>query len=360
MTLGGVDLGGALRTFLRWWLGELAELVPGSLRRMVAGSGAIMVIRIGPWNAVIDRLSRGERTELGTLNLSDTVEAQRMILDNLIDGWRGPVAVTLPAERVLHKILDLPLAAETELADLLRFELDRQTPFSPEQAFYDCRVVHRDKSSGRMRVELAVAPREAVQHALGTAQRLGIEPDLVTASGDEDAPVPFDLSGTAKRGKFSVSLLLSGGLALAAAVLLAMAVALPLRWQGAAAEDAEKVLVEARAAAREATDLRQTLEERRQDARFLIDRKLQTPMAVSVLADLTELLPDDSYLFEFLLKDGRVRVRGYAPAAATLLELFERHPHFSSARFESPVTTVPGIDKERFDLSVAVSVEGGS
>jgi len=53
-------------------------------------------------------------------------------------------------------------------------------------------------------------------------------------------------------------------------------------------------------------------------------------------------------------------VRGYAPAAATLLELFERHPHFSSARFESPVTTVPGIDKERFDLSIAVSVEGGS
>lgn len=352
MKIGAAQIGGAVAAFLRWWLGELVMLVPAPLRRVFAGNGALLAVRVSHTEATISRLWPGGAAELGRLDLAADEVQQRAVVAGLIARERGrPTILALPEGAVLRKTLDLPLVAESELADLLRFELDRQTPFSPEQACYDFRVSSRDKSSGRMKVEWAVAPRDAVQRALSRAAAWGIEPDAVTVAGDEGADRPFDLSGRSGRKGIGGRAVLMAVLALAALGLALTAVVLPLRWQDTAAREAEAALTEARSAAREASELREALGRRRQDARFLVDRKLSAPMAVSVLADLTRLLPDDSYLFELRLRDGRLRVRGYASSAAPLLELFERHPRLSGARFESPVTRVPGIDKERFDLS---------
>jgi len=359
MKSGAAVIGAAIAAFLRWWLGELAALVPAPLRGAFVGEAALLAVRIGEDEARIWRLARGARTEIGRVDLSAGEAQQRAVMAGLVGGRmrRDAIVLALPAERVLRKTLDLPLAAEGELADLLRFELDRQTPFSPEQACYDYRVAARDRQSGRIKVELAVAPRDVVERALAIAAGWGLEPGLVTAAGDEEAERAFDLSGRAAPNGFGGRAVLTAVLALAAAALLAVAVALPLQWQAAAADEAEQALAAARAAAREAADLREALGQRRQDSRFLLDRKLNTPMAVSVLAHLTRLLPDDTYLFELRLQGGRLRVRGYAPAASPLLELFERHPRLREARFESPVTRVPGIDKERFDLSAALAAE---
>lgn len=362
MRTGVAKIAGAIAAFLRWWLGELAGFVPGPLRRFFSGDGALLVVTIGYGEAEIRRLSRGGRDEIGKLDLTADQAEQRAAFARLVDGrMRGATLIlSLPGEQVLRKTLDLPLAAESDLDDLLRFELDRQTPFSPEQACYDYRVAYRNKQSGRMEVELAVAPREAVERALSLAAGWGLKPDRVTIAGDEGADASFDLSGRAAPNIIGGRAVLTTVLSLTAAGMLMAALALPMHWQAMAARDAEQMLAEARATAREAAELRDTLGRRRQDARFLVDRKLNTPMAVSVLADLTRLLPDDSYLFELQLHEGRLRVRGYAPAAATLLELFERHPRMSEARFESPVTRVPGIDKDRFALSVALDGKGGS
>jgi general secretion pathway protein L len=357
MKTGAAAIGGTIAAFLRWWLGELAALVPAPLRAVFSGEGAMLVVTIEDGEAMVGRLARGARTEFGRVDLSADKRQQRAVIAGLIGGRMrsDAIVLALPAEQVLRKTLDLPLAAEAELVNLLRFELDRQTPFSPDQACYDYRVAARDRQTGRIKVELAVAPRDVVERALAIAAGWGVEPGLVTAAGDEESERPFDLSGRAAPNGFGGRAVLTAVLAAAAACLLAVAVALPLQWQAAAADEAERTLAAAREAAREAADLREALGRRRQDSRFLLDRKLNTPMAVSVLANLTRMLPDDSYLFEFRLKGGRLRVRGYAPAASPLLELFERHPRLREARFESPVTRVQGIDKERFDLSAALA-----
>lgn len=353
---GGSAVFAAVGAFFRWWLGELAACVPGPLRRLIAGERTTLSVTVdGDW-AEAARISRGERKELGRLLLSGDSEADRAALAKLTGGLRrAELYLALPARRVLRKELELPLAAETDLDDLLRFELDRQTPFTQEQARFDYRIVRRDKSAGRIEVELAVAPREAVDRLLSLASGWGVEPVVVTAAGDELSPMPFDLSGRAAPNGFGLRAVLAAGLTLAAVALLTYAVAQPLQWQAAAAREAEQALAEARSAAREAAEMSDALERRRKDARYLVDRKLKAPLVVSALADVTRLLPDDSFLFELQLRKGRIRVRGYAPAAAPLLQLFERHPRLSGARFESPVTRVPGIDKERFDISAALT-----
>ena len=79
----------------------------------------------------------------------------------------------------LRKALDLPLAAEDDLDQLLRFEMDRLTPFRAEDVVFAQRVLERDPERQRMTVELQVAPRAVVEQALAMAAACKVRPTRV-------------------------------------------------------------------------------------------------------------------------------------------------------------------------------------
>jgi general secretion pathway protein L len=342
--------------FLGWWLGELAALVPGPVRRIFAGDNSFLSFELAGDRIVVRRASGGKLQEVASLDKHMPVEELQVIVSRLLRKHASrttAIVLALPEGQVLHKILDLPAVAEEGLRELLYFELDRQTPYRPEQVRYDFRVTKRDPSHRRMKVELIVAPIEVVEWLKSLAAGWGLTaPVSVTAAGIDNPSNPvFDLSGEAPKRPSR-----GGGIALAllailAAGMLAVGIWMPLQAQRAAAREAEAVLAEAQAKARTAADLRDELDRRAKAGSFLVRRKNEAPMMVAVLADLTRLLPDDVWLFELHVKGNEVRARGYAPAASAVLELVERGPAFRNARFTSPVTRVPGIDAERFDLT---------
>jgi general secretion pathway protein L len=350
-----MQAGGLAFRFLAWWLGELGALAPAVLRRAFAGGGGVLGFEVDGDELVVGRASDGAMAEVARLDLHQPDDALRAAVATILSEHAPSgtgIVLALGADQVLHKILDLPLAAEDGLRDLLYFELDRQTPYRPDQVRYDFRVVGRDHVAGRMKVELLVAPVEAVERLAARAAGWGLEPSVVTAAGIDDAAEPaFDLSGgtpaaASRGGRLGLAVL-----ALLAAGLVTVAVWLPLEAQREAALDAEASLAGARMAAVAAADLRDRLDLRAKAGSFLVRRKNEAPMMTAVLADLTRLLPDDTWLFELHVKGAEVRARGYAPAASTVLELIERGPAFRNARFSSPVTRVPGVDAERFDLT---------
>jgi general secretion pathway protein L len=350
--------------FLAWWLGELGALVPGAARRVFAGDNIFLSFELAGDQVVVRRASGGKLQEVARLDKHMPVEELQVIVGRLLRrhaSRRTVIVLALPEGQVLHKILDLPAVAEDGLRELLYFELDRQTPYRPEQVRYDFRVAERDSSRRRMKVELLVAPIEAVEWLKSLAAEWGLTvPVSVTAAGVDDPSNPaFDLSGDtpahpSRGGGIALALL-----AVVAAGLLAAGIWMPLQAQRAAARQAEAALAEAQADARAAADLRNELDQRAKAGSFLVRHKNEAPMMVAVLADLTQLLPDDVWLFELHVRGNEVRARGYAPAASAVLELVERGPAFRNARFTSPVTRVPGIDAERFDLTFELASAGG-
>lgn len=353
--------------FFGWWLGELAALVPAPVRRMFAGDNSYLSFELAGDQIVVRRASGGTVQELARLDKNLPAEELQVIVGRLLRKHASrttAIVLALPEEQVLHKILDLPAVAEEGLRELLYFELDRQTPYRPEQVRYDYRVAERDASHRRMKVELIVAPIEAIEWLKSLAAGWGLTAPLsVTAAGIDDPSNPaFDLSGEAPARSSR-----SGGIALVllavlAAGMLAAGVWIPLQAQRTAAREAQAALADAQAKARTAANLRDELDRRAKAGSFLVRRKNQAPMMVAVLADLTRLLPDEVWLFELHVRGSEVRARGYAPAASAVLELVERGPAFRNARFTSPVTRVPGIDAERFDLTfeLAGPTEKGS
>lgn len=347
--------GGVASRFLAWWLGELGALAPGVLRRGLVGGRGVLCFEAVTDELVAFTASDGKPEEVSRLDLRQPAEDLRAAVARVLrkHAPKGTDTVLLlGTEQVLHKVLDLPLAAEDGLRELLRFELDRQTPYRPDQVRYDFRVVGRDTATGRMKVELLVAPVETVERLVARAAEWGLEPSAVTAAGIDDPADPaFDLSGEEREAPSRGGRLVLGLLALLAVGLIAAAVWMPLEAQRQAAQEADVALAEARREALAAAGLRDELDRKAKAGSFLVRRKSEAPMTTAVLADLTRLLPDDTWLFELHVRGTEVRARGYAPAASAVLELIERGPAFRNARFTSPVTRVPGIEAERFDLT---------
>ena len=131
----------ALSRFFAWWGGELAALVPAGLRLWWRESDRIVMLSFDGTRAVFERPAGARReeiyaVELGTADASlYRAETSRRLLQAAGRNFR--LLLCLPPEQVLQRTLTLPLAVEENLRQTLTFELDRYTPFRPEQVYFD-------------------------------------------------------------------------------------------------------------------------------------------------------------------------------------------------------------------------------
>lgn len=121
--------------FLTWWFGQLGDLVPEGWRRLGSSTGdALVVAPAGPLAGGVEAAQvslrhSGRETPLGRFGLASGGLAE------LPQSAGKPVVLRLAETDVLSKTLSLPLSAERDLDQVLAFEMDRETPFSPEEIF---------------------------------------------------------------------------------------------------------------------------------------------------------------------------------------------------------------------------------
>lgn len=169
-----------LPRFFAWWGAELGALLPAGLRARFGGGAAWHLLeRVdADW-----RLRRDGSSE-ALAQWSDELDASTQQAA-LADGLRGVdredlrLALCLPAAQVLRRPLLLPAAARDTLRQVGAFEMDRQTPFRPEQVRYDIRETGAPAPAGRIAAELVAVPRTTLDPLLGRLGQLGIAVDAV-------------------------------------------------------------------------------------------------------------------------------------------------------------------------------------
>lgn len=95
--------------------------------------------------------------------------------------------------------LELPSPTEENLAGVLGYELDRYTPYSKEDAFFDFRITGRDAEKGTISVVLAIIEKEKLEEPLELLRGL----DLI--------PKSVELSSTALANGFLYGVEMNGG-----------------------------------------------------------------------------------------------------------------------------------------------------
>ena len=146
-----------LPAFWRWWMGQLAPLVPAAPRAALKRRMLRPVLAFAQDVAVlwVPRTSNGALAYAASAHIPLTgdpafiQQAGRAVIDVLpkVAQGGGPAApklvVALPAGQVLRKEMRLPAAVEQDLRQALAYDLDRHTPFKPDELHFDADPVAR-------------------------------------------------------------------------------------------------------------------------------------------------------------------------------------------------------------------------
>ncbi len=97
-------------------------------------------------------------------------------------GKKSDLYAALSRREVTLTCLELPLPTEENLAGVLGYELDRYSPYSREEAYFDFRIIGRDAERGTISVVLAIIPKEKFEEPLELLGSLEVTPKSVELS----------------------------------------------------------------------------------------------------------------------------------------------------------------------------------
>ncbi|MBL6936614.1 MAG: PilN domain-containing protein [Alphaproteobacteria bacterium] len=334
---------------------RFAAFDTADLLSRIEGDVPIVAIDVSDDTVLVRRFSDGTVTEIARLPRAGLSPAalHAAVARELDRPWylRPSFALRLPPSSALERTLSLPLAARRSLANLLGFELDRQSPIDPREVYHDYSVLERRPQDGTMRVAWRLFRRRDVDPLMELCGEAGIEPAVIALVSDE---VPasggtFPVAPGAARA-LRLRRLVAPALVLAIGVLLA-AVTANAYWRNQEADDMLLARVdEARGAARVALDLEHRIDVTRSRAGALVAEKRQAAIT-RILAEVTRLLPDGTWLTDFSVADGEVRLRGNSNKASSLIGVFDGSALFANAEFRAPLVEAQD-GSEQFDLAV--------
>jgi general secretion pathway protein L len=340
--------------FWQWWSQELLGLVPERWRDRLRRRGKLLFIVLHEGQCSLGFGSFGQREPLVNAPLGAEGELPPAVVEVLLErlGKAAKVILLLPPQQVLRKVLSLPAATEAGLGNVLRFEMDRHTPFTAEQVYFGFRIVERDRRHQRLQVELQVVLRNYLDELLQRFDGLGVHPALVTL--DE---------GTGRGSGQSINLLPGGRqrsrggrlrgnrrLQIAAGLALVALAVFPLLQQQRRAERLAAELDAPKAAAERAAAVRAELELLEAGRGYLREQQAHAGEVLGILKELTTLLPDSTWLSRFELNGERVRLEGESAEASALIGLLEQSKTLQNVSYASPITSNPRTQKDRFSL----------
>jgi len=338
-----------LGRFWAWWTGEIVAVCPEPIRVALSGQNRRLRVDVDGHNFIVSIEDAGGRHEIERLSRSVATDGEPRLPTDV-----EVIQLVLPAEAVLVRRLSLPLAVEENLREGISYQIDQQTPFNPEQVYFDCHIVSRDRAAQTMAVELVAARRDYVDALIADLADIGITPDEVEIARKAGPPVPANNLLPARRRRNTRALLvrhrnlawLTVNLLLLAATLI-----IPLAQKQATLRVLEPELQQAMLLAAQGAEVRNEVEQLVMASEYLQKKKQAEPLTLRTLDEITRRLPDHSWLIRIDIDGREVRLQGQSSASASLIQLLEASAMLENVRFASPVTRIGTTNEDHFQIS---------
>lgn len=347
--------------FFRWWADELNALMPEQFRERRQFARRRLLIQVSHGEIVLSVAGAEAIQSLDTLSTEQDIQLlQQRVRDLLHQHELTEVHrdLLLSEQVILKSQVVMPLAAEVNLRQALAYEMDKHTPFTAEQVFYNWRVLSRNREAGQLHFELFVTPRRPVEEQLELLKKLGLEPtgvDITTGEG----PLNINLLPEAMRFHIvNQQARTNWILAAAAVLLLALVMAQSLWLRQHQIGEINDAIEAVRSEALAVQQIRRQIDDASEAAGFLQDRKIHNQYKSEVLAELTRILPQDTYLDRLSMNAETTQMQGKSDNAQDLIELVNASPFFENASFRGPTRLDSRSRKEIFDLNATNIVRG--
>ncbi|TAN45583.1 MAG: hypothetical protein EPN22_02155 [Nitrospirae bacterium] len=320
----------------------------------------------------------------------DSVASYASLALNELNASGADVALAIPKPWVLLKTAEFPSAVMDNISEVITYEIDRLTPFSKDEAFYDFRVI--GVSEGKVSIILAAARKDKVQPYIEALAKNGLVvsrllfdalPEALGSVGrhiDTDEHLVKSMSThfegvraskaagvliQALRPSEGMDLLTRGfrikektpvtvsvvlGLIVLAAVIFSIVA--PYLTEERRIEEIDKQIKAKKEEAKKVERLKQEADELQKEIDTVEGFKKKRHMTVDVIKELTSVLPSSVWLTRSRITDPGVELEGYAVTATEMLPKLEASKYFRKAEFASPTVRDAKLNSDRFTLKM--------
>jgi general secretion pathway protein L len=344
-----------LKEFVTWWAQQWLDLLPKQFSTTGRWDSAVIIDlpieepHSDETGFTLVRRVNGRETLIGRVaadaaGLAEIRRARRRRRGGL------DLVLRLPPRILLEHRFAIPLAAERDAAQVLRYEIDRVTPFTAEEVVWTWAAERRDRERGRLLVRLSLAPRWPLETLVRRLSAAGLSPVCVeTAAADgslRHLPLePRDGTGNTLQRSFV-------RLAAIACVILAIAAAaLPFAFQEERMLRVDSDIAALQPRVAEATALRRRILGEAAGTDIMRATEARVGDALAALATVTNVLPDNTFLTAFTLAQRNIALTGQSPDPAGLIAAMSADPSIGNPSFSAPVTAAPNGHGSLFSIS---------
>jgi general secretion pathway protein L len=266
------------------------------------------------------------------------------------------VELVLAPRRFMFRSLELPRQASGFLDAIVRAQLDRLTPWNPSQVAFGC-AAPTQMASERLSVTVAATARSSVMPLVSALEALAPNSIVVSAAPETGAGEARDrIVVFSQQTKLQGRMRRMRQILVAAPALVGLAtLAAMIAWSYVGSDlEASRLQVSHRLADRRVALMSGRGNVAEETAAALAQKKRGTAASVIVLDSLSQALPDDTYLTELQLTDGKVQISGVTREAASLIRIIEQTAQFKHATFFAPTTRAQAGNGEQFHIEAQV------
>lgn len=307
-------------SFWDWWWPSITSYLPIAIRARLIRTRPLRILH---WSEA------GIEPEVSVQRSSDAV------------------MLVLPKQLALIRSLRLPSSAWSRLREIVHFEVERLTPFSPDQVYFDVVVQRTSRTEPSLDASLVVVPRQAFDHAVEAARTFAdrlVAVDVADASGERLGanllPV-FQRSRPLERWRrWNIAL----ALVCSIAIFGFLAGIANARKEGTAflQEHSNPLFSQARSVkAREAA--------LKQAAAPSDHSKVGSATNLALLTQLSAALPLDSYLIHIEISKGVIATRGQTSDLNAVLTSLRSSPYWDPPELTGS-RTLPDGSRQEFSL----------
>jgi general secretion pathway protein L len=258
----------------------------------------------------------------------------------------GLIEIIVPSAAIVERDLGiLPAESRSFLDQVVRHQIEALLPWRTADMLYTTKA--ETLGDGRLNVSVRATTRSAIKAALTAAEMYRAGEISIVGENDQSTKILASIS--AERQADTIRARLISRYALAG-VMTAFVVIIGWTTFATWSLTADVAALDKAIATRRAVIARRATANESAGSNWLEARRKELPLAVSILDDLSQILPADTYLTEFSFEAGRVRFTGVSANAASLVPLLEGSQRFKNASFFTPTTRLTGNAGDRFSI----------
>jgi general secretion pathway protein L len=256
----------------------------------------------------------------------------------------------------LSRQISLPASTEENLYEVIQYEMDRYTPFSKEDVYFDYRIEDRIKEKEIIKVLLIVIRKEILKPVVDAIENSGIHLQTIDIVDQENHDHSINnvklLRSHADIGntkKSSIKWLIG-----AVTGLLLLTGATPLVINYLHIQQLSTELAGLEKTVQKVKQLQSEYTKMQEQVGYLISIKQNNPSIIELLNLLTRVIPDHTYVQRLSLEGGLLSIQGLSASASELIPILDQTGLLQDIRFAAPVTQSSDDGLERYSITAQV------